>query len=99
LLERNTAVADDERITKRFAAERLKFFESNKRELADNGGNQLTHKGKALTEIEKYDHGMLSEEDDDDEGEMGDIGADVVAATHFGGGGAVETATIKRLGS
>lgn len=52
-----------------------------------------------MTEIEKYDRAMPSDEDDDNE--EGNIGADVVATAHFGGGtiSDTETAASKRLGN
>lgn len=41
----------------------------------------LTHKGSALTSIEKYDRPVS-----DDEEEDGEIHSDIVTAAHFGGG-------------
>lgn len=61
---------------------------------------KLTHKGQELTKVEKYDRTMLSDEDDDDEARRGgSIGANIVAAVHFGGGiaASAENAASKRL--
>lgn len=60
---------------------------------------KLTHRGKELTEVEKYDRTMLSDEDDDYEPRGGgSIGADIVSAVHFGGGiAASENRSTKRL--
>uniref|UniRef100_A0A8R1TNV0 Nucleolar protein 14 n=1 Tax=Onchocerca volvulus TaxID=6282 RepID=A0A8R1TNV0_ONCVO len=97
--EGNGMVNNDECISKRFTAERLKFFNATNSELANDGEEKLTHKGRELTEVGKYDRIILSDEDDDDdEREGGNIGANIVAAAHFGGGiaSSAENAFIKR---
>ncbi|KHN77573.1 Nucleolar protein 14 [Toxocara canis] len=80
--ERDLHMTQEDRLVKRFTAERLKAFKSNKFQLADPQDEELTHKGSALTSVEKYDR-TVSDEDDDGGGEMD---ADVVATAHFGGG-------------
>lgn len=45
----------------------------------------MTHRGRELNEVEKYDRTMSSDEDEDVRG-RGSIGANIVDAVHFGGG-------------
>ncbi|KAL4003263.1 Nop14-like family protein [Acanthocheilonema viteae] len=86
-------------MSKRFTEEHLKIFKTTNSELVNDEDIKLTHKGRELTEVEKYDRTMLSDEDDDDEvrGE-GNIDADIVAAVHFGGGisASTENTAIRR---
>ncbi|VDL84117.1 unnamed protein product [Nippostrongylus brasiliensis] len=70
----------------RFTAERVKHLKKgSKFNLVDDDDAEelLTHGGRALTDIQKYDKIMGSDDDDDD---PGTIGADVVKVAHFGGG-------------
>ncbi|KAK6102119.1 Nop14-like family protein [Brugia pahangi] len=96
--EGNSMMNAEECISKRFTTERLKIFKATNSELVNNGEEALTHRGRELTEVEKYDRTMLSDEDDDEIRGGGSIGANIVAAVHFGGGNAasVENATSKR---
>lgn len=48
------------------------------------GGEELTHRGETLTEIEKYDDPKSDDEFDDEED--GKLDADFVGEAHFGGG-------------
>ncbi|KAK5969013.1 Nucleolar protein 14, partial [Trichostrongylus colubriformis] len=84
--EKNKNITSEEKASLRFAAERAKFLKKgSKFNLTDdNEENEemLTHGGRALTDIQKYDKTIAS--DDDDDG--GNIGADVVKVAHFGGG-------------
>uniref|UniRef100_A0A1I8E8U8 VWFA domain-containing protein n=1 Tax=Wuchereria bancrofti TaxID=6293 RepID=A0A1I8E8U8_WUCBA len=97
--EGNSMMNAEECISKRFTAERLKIFKATNSELINDGEETLTHRGRELTEIEKYDRMILSDEDDDEaRGGGGSIGANIVASVHFGGGNATsaENATSKR---
>ncbi|KAM3723062.1 Nucleolar protein [Dirofilaria immitis] len=87
---------NDEYISKRFTTERLKFFKATNSELANNGGKFPL--GRELTDVKKYDRTILSDEDDDGERQGGNIGADIVAAVHFGGGiaASAENVSFKR---
>uniref|UniRef100_A0A1I7VGJ0 Nucleolar protein 14 n=1 Tax=Loa loa TaxID=7209 RepID=A0A1I7VGJ0_LOALO len=88
--EANSMMDNEECISKRFTAERLKIFEATNSELTNE--EKLTHRGRELAKVEKYDRSMLSDEDDDDEARGGgSIGASTVAAIHFGGGVAAFT--------
>ncbi|VBB29201.1 unnamed protein product [Acanthocheilonema viteae] len=97
--EGNSMMDDEECMSKRFTEEHLKIFKTTNSELVNDEDIKLTHKGRELTEVEKYDRTMLSDEDDDDEvrGE-GNIDADIVAAVHFGGGisASTENTAIRR---
>ncbi|VDN02731.1 unnamed protein product [Thelazia callipaeda] len=95
--ERNTAINEEERISKRFTAERMKESKLNNMEFDVKYEETLTHEGRSLTEIEKYDRTMVSDDDDDDE-RGGNINAKIVAAAHFGGGNteSVENDVYKR---
>ncbi|EJW70763.1 hypothetical protein WUBG_18329, partial [Wuchereria bancrofti] len=87
--EGNSMMNAEECISKRFTAERLKIFKATNSELINDGEETLTHRGRELTEIEKYDRMILSDEDDDEaRGGGGSIGANIVASVHFGGGNA-----------
>ncbi|VDD85897.1 unnamed protein product [Enterobius vermicularis] len=76
-------VSEEEKVSKRFIAERLRRYEA-KDDLGDskNEDDILTHKGSALTSIQKYDR-AFSDDDDDDEDE---VDANTVSLAHFGGG-------------
>ncbi|PAV65420.1 hypothetical protein WR25_12518 [Diploscapter pachys] len=66
---------DEEKSFMRFAAEKSKHIKSNKFALEDDDDDAvvLTHRGQALSEIQKFDRGEHS--DDDEIG--GDLGADI----------------------
>ncbi|VDK54557.1 unnamed protein product [Anisakis simplex] len=88
--ERDSHMTQEERIVKRFTAERLNAFKSNKFQLTDpQDEDELTHRGSALTAIQKYDRVMSDDEDDNDAeagAGNGQVSAEVVSRTHFGGG-------------
>ncbi|KAK6045901.1 hypothetical protein COOONC_16594 [Cooperia oncophora] len=75
--EKNKSITTEEKASLRFAAERAKHLKKgSKFNLTDdNEENEelLTHGGRALTDIQKYDKTIASDDDDDD----GNIGADV----------------------
>ncbi|CAB3408855.1 unnamed protein product [Caenorhabditis bovis] len=80
---------EEEKMALRFAEERAKNFKkASKFNLVDNDDDEeeaiLTHGGKTLSDIEKYDKSMISDSDDDDD--PGNIGAKMVKIAHFGGG-------------
>ncbi|CAJ0957113.1 unnamed protein product, partial [Mesorhabditis belari] len=81
--EKKAGLSADEKASKRFVALR-KTPKSNKFNLSDeNERLTLTHKGQALTMIEKFDR----MEESESEGEEGALSAEIVARAHFGGGG------------
>ncbi|ETN85288.1 hypothetical protein NECAME_16827 [Necator americanus] len=77
----------------RFTAERVKHLKKgskfNLTDDYDNHEDTLTHGGKALTSIQKFDKTIASDDEDD----VGNIGADVVKVAHFGGGDLDSTTT------
>ncbi|KAF1771394.1 hypothetical protein GCK72_003220 [Caenorhabditis remanei] len=81
---------EEEKGAMRFTEERVKNYKrSAKFNLADEMGDGdeeevLTHKGKSLSDIEKYDKSMISDSDDDEE--PGNLGSRMVRIAHFGGG-------------
>ncbi|EGT36509.1 hypothetical protein CAEBREN_15091 [Caenorhabditis brenneri] len=83
---------EEEKGAMRFTEERVKSYKrASKFNLADENpfgdGEEeeiLTHKGKSLSDIEKYDKSMISDSDDDDE--PGNLGSHMVKVAHFGGG-------------
>uniref|UniRef100_A0A1I7U5Y4 Nucleolar protein 14 n=1 Tax=Caenorhabditis tropicalis TaxID=1561998 RepID=A0A1I7U5Y4_9PELO len=82
---------EEEKGAMRFTEERVKNYKrASKFNLADDlfgeGEEEevLTHKGKSLSDIEKYDKSMISDSDDDDE--PGNLGSHMVKVAHFGGG-------------
>nr|CDJ89567.1 Nop14 protein domain containing protein [Haemonchus contortus] len=84
--EKNKNITSEEKASLRFAAERAKHLKKgSKFNLTDVNEEEdeelLTHGGRALTDIQKYDKTIVSDDDDD-----GNIGADVVKVAHFGGG-------------
>ncbi|VDP19161.1 unnamed protein product [Heligmosomoides polygyrus] len=85
--EKNKNITTEEKASLRFTAERVKHLKKgskfNLTDDNDEGEELLTHGGRALTDIQKYDKLIGSDDDDDD---PGTIGADVVKAAHFGGG-------------
>ncbi|KAJ1373930.1 hypothetical protein KIN20_036491 [Parelaphostrongylus tenuis] len=84
--EKNKEISADEKASLRFSAERMRHLKkSSKFNLTDETkeSDLLTHGGEELTDIQKYDKIVASDDDDD---EMGNIGADVVKVAHFGGG-------------
>ncbi|CAG9536163.1 unnamed protein product [Cercopithifilaria johnstoni] len=97
--EGNSMMDNEERILKRFTEERLKIFKTTNSELTNDGDEKLTHRGRELTEVGRYDRTMLSDEDNDDEMRGGgNIDSNIVAAVHFGGGfeASTENTAIKR---
>ncbi|WKX99053.1 hypothetical protein Q1695_014153 [Nippostrongylus brasiliensis] len=84
--EKNKSITSEEKASMRFTAERVKHLKKgSKFNLGDDDDAEelLTHGGRVLTDIQKYDKIMGSDDDDDD---PGTIGADVVKVAHFGGG-------------
>lgn len=80
--ERDSRISQEDRMAKRFASERQNLLRANNSQLAEDGPEEeLTHRGAALTSVEKYDR--TASDDDDDEG---NIDADMVSVAHFGGG-------------
>ncbi|CAJ0579410.1 unnamed protein product, partial [Mesorhabditis spiculigera] len=80
--EKNTKLTADERSSQRFIAQR-KVATSSKFNLASNADEYtLTHGGRALTTIEKFDRMEGSDSEDDN----GALSAEVVARANFGGG-------------
>lgn len=81
---------EEEKGALRFTEERVKNYKrASKFNLTDDilGDEEeeiLTHKGKSLSDIEKYDKSMISDSDDDDE--PGNLGSHMVKVAHFGGG-------------
>ncbi|KAL6728106.1 hypothetical protein Aduo_009912 [Ancylostoma duodenale] len=84
--EKNQSITSEEKASLRFTAERVKHLKKgSKFNLTDDNDDyqdMLTHGGKALTTIQKYDKTLGSDDEDD----VGNIGADVVKVAHFGGG-------------
>ncbi|RCN32097.1 hypothetical protein ANCCAN_22111, partial [Ancylostoma caninum] len=84
--EKNQSITSEEKASLRFTAERVKHLKKgSKFNLTDDNDDyqdMLTHGGKALTTIQKYDKTLASDDEDD----VGNIGADVVKVAHFGGG-------------
>lgn len=89
--ERNSSLTPDQKMALRFAAERRRRYKGeDPREDRPTSNFQLTgvdsiltHRGKALSEIEKLnDRPVFDEDDDETEG----FGADFVQMAHFGGG-------------
>ncbi|CCD67942.2 Nucleolar protein 14 [Caenorhabditis elegans] len=80
--------SEEEKGAMRFTEERVKNYKrASKFNLTDDGDEEeevLTHKGKALSDIEKYDKSMISDSDDDEE--PGNLGSNMVKVAHFGGG-------------
>lgn len=80
--EHDIRMTQEDRLIKRFTAERLKAFKTNEFQLAEpEDDEELTHKGSALTSIQKYERTLSDEEDED-----GEMDANIVSTTHFGGG-------------
>ncbi|KAG8227190.1 hypothetical protein J437_LFUL003396 [Ladona fulva] len=77
--ERNRFMSEEEKLTARFAAERMKAHKKSIYNLADE--EILTHRGHALSEIEKFD----DPRSDEDEDESGKLEAKFVKEAHFGG--------------
>uniref|UniRef100_A0A8R1DIS9 Nucleolar protein 14 homolog n=1 Tax=Caenorhabditis japonica TaxID=281687 RepID=A0A8R1DIS9_CAEJA len=81
---------EEEKGALRFTEERVKNYKrASKFNLTDDFGDieeedVLTHKGKALSDIEKYDKSMVSDSDDDED--PGNLGSHMVKVAHFGGG-------------
>ncbi|ULU09561.1 hypothetical protein L5515_000250 [Caenorhabditis briggsae] len=79
---------EEEKGAMRFTEERVKNYKrASKFNLADDQDEEevtLTHKGKSLSDIEKYDKSMISDSDDDEE--PGNLGSQMVRIAHFGGG-------------
>ncbi|CAI2308120.1 unnamed protein product [Caenorhabditis sp. 36 PRJEB53466] len=81
---------EEEKGAMRFTEERVKNYKrASKFNLTDDIGDIeeediLTHKGKALSDIEKYDKSMISDSDDDED--PGNLGSHMVKVAHFGGG-------------
>ncbi|VDM67004.1 unnamed protein product, partial [Strongylus vulgaris] len=86
--EKNQEITKEEKASLRFTAERVKHLKKgSKFNLTDDNDDDqvletLTHGGRELTTIQKYDKIIASDDEDD----TGNIGADVVKAAHFGGG-------------
>ncbi|KAK6021926.1 hypothetical protein OSTOST_12391, partial [Ostertagia ostertagi] len=80
--EKNKNITSEEKASLRFAAERAKHLKKgSKFNLTDdNEENEelLTHGGRALTDIQKYDKTIASDDEDDGNG---NIGADVETVT------------------
>ncbi|KAK6740575.1 hypothetical protein RB195_008805 [Necator americanus] len=91
--EKNKEITTEEKASLRFTAERVKHLKKgskfNLTDDYDNHEDTLTHGGKALTSIQKYDKTIASDDEDD----VGNIGADVVKVAHFGGGDLDSTTT------
>uniref|UniRef100_A0A915AKP5 Nucleolar protein 14 n=1 Tax=Parascaris univalens TaxID=6257 RepID=A0A915AKP5_PARUN len=80
--EHDIRMTQEDRLIQRFTAERLKAFKMNKFQLAEaEDDEELTHKGSALTSVQKYERTISDEEDED-----GEVDANTVSTTHFGGG-------------
>ncbi|XP_071441458.1 nucleolar protein 14 homolog [Hetaerina americana] len=77
--EKSKYMSSDDRVTARFAAERVKAHKKSIYNLADD--EILTHRGHALSEIEKFDDPKSDDEDD----EKGKLEAKFVKEAHFGG--------------
>ncbi|XP_075228435.1 nucleolar protein 14 homolog l(3)07882 [Lycorma delicatula] len=80
--ENNAAMTQEDRVMARFTAERIKAH--NKKTMFNLADEEvLTHRGKTLSEIEKYDDPGTDEEEEFG-GRSGGLDADIVDA-HFGG--------------
>lgn len=78
----------EEAASARFVAERLNQTKNKKQQLFnlnDDDADLLTHKGQTLEEIEQFGDTRSDEEDDNDE-EIGKLDAQYTGAAHFGGG-------------
>ncbi|CAH0390088.1 unnamed protein product [Bemisia tabaci] len=88
--ERNSAMTNDDRIMARFTAERLKEHKTKKSifNLDDDAEiNVLTHRGRTLEDVEKFDDPRSDDEDEENVGTAGGrLDADFVEEAHFGGG-------------
>ncbi|CAJ0599458.1 unnamed protein product [Cylicocyclus nassatus] len=84
--EKNREITNEEKASLRFTAERVKHLKKgSKFNLTDDNDDHsevLTHGGKELTSVQKYDKIIASDDEDD----AGNISADVVKVAHFGGG-------------
>lgn len=80
--ENDATLSVEDKMLKRFVMERMRKDKHNKFSL-NEGESGLTHYGQSLSEIEKFDDPVISDdEDDEDEGR---INAKLVAQEHFGG--------------
>ncbi|XP_046383627.1 nucleolar protein 14 homolog [Ischnura elegans] len=77
--EKSRFMTPEDRVTARFTAERIKAHKKSIYNLADE--EVLTHRGHALSEIEKFDD-PKSDDDDDDRGKLE---GKFVKEAHFGG--------------
>ncbi|CAI5439874.1 unnamed protein product [Caenorhabditis angaria] len=81
--ERDSTKTDEEKTAMRFVEERTKNFKrAAKYNLGEDEELTLTHGGKALSDIEKYDKSMISDSEDDED----QISSKMVKIAHFGGG-------------
>ncbi|KAL5022325.1 hypothetical protein ScPMuIL_001480 [Solemya velum] len=77
--EKDNALTEEDKMMKRYAKERLIHHGKDKFNL--NEEDELTHYGQSLSEIEKFEEPVASDEEDD----MGLIDAKMVSDEHFGG--------------
>ncbi|XP_041369005.1 nucleolar protein 14-like [Gigantopelta aegis] len=79
--ENDAKLSIDEKMLKRFALERERQFERGRYSLNDE--EELTHYGQSLSEIEKFEDPVVSDDEDDED--KGKINAKLVSEEHFGG--------------
>lgn len=80
--ENDTNMNIEDKMMKRFAMERS-HDKSNKFSLNDED-EDLTHYGQSLSEIEKFEDPVISDDEDEDE-DRGKISGKMVSEEHFGG--------------
>ncbi|KAJ8316910.1 hypothetical protein KUTeg_004814 [Tegillarca granosa] len=80
--ENDATLSVEDKMMKRFVIERMRKDKHNKFSLSE-GESELTHYGQSLSEIEKFDDPVISDDEDDEE--EGRINAKLVAQEHFGG--------------
>lgn len=91
----------EEAASARFIAERLNQTRNKRQQLfnlnetEDDATDLLTHKGQTLEEIEQFGD-TRSDEDDDNDEEIGKLDAQYTGAAHFGGGAGAEAGDVGR---
>ncbi|XKL66556.1 hypothetical protein PGB90_009976 [Kerria lacca] len=82
--EKNRGMSEEDRTMARFVAQQMKAY--NKKQLFNlgDGDEILTHHGRNIQDIEKFDNPQSESEDDENGNEK--LNAEFVKKAHFGGG-------------
>ncbi|XP_012287564.1 nucleolar protein 14 homolog [Orussus abietinus] len=91
--EVNSKMSEEDKVMARFAAERIKAYE--KKSIFNlNDEEMLTHGGRTLAEIEKFEDPRS--DNSDDENDTGKLNTSFVEEAHFGGGVLSKSSSMHR---